>query len=113
MVEIIESFLLGLERPLILWIISQKPIHGYGIIKEMKRLIGIELKPGTLYPFLHNLEKMGFVAGKWIREDGRSIKCYYLTSKGEALLNKIRDSFKRSFKEIIMDFIENRKRVAN
>lgn len=113
MVEIIESLLLGLERPLILWMLSQRPIHGYGIIKEMKRLMGIELKPSTLYPFLHHLEKMGFVAGEWIREDGRSIKCYYLTSKGEALLNKVRDLFRRSFREIIISFVENRKRVVS
>lgn len=103
MVDVIESFLRGLERPLILWLLSKKPFHGYGIIKELKKYIGMEMKPGTLYPFLHSLEEKGFVVSRWIKENGRNIRYYSLTSRGEVLLNKVRELFKKSLKEIIAD----------
>ncbi|MEM2341671.1 MAG: PadR family transcriptional regulator [Candidatus Bathyarchaeia archaeon] len=103
MVDVTESLLRGLERPLILWLLSKKPFHGYGIIKELKKYIGMEMKPSILYPFLHSLEEKGFVVSKWIKENGRNIRYYSLTSKGEILLDKIRELLRKSLKEIIAD----------
>lgn len=106
MADVIESFLRGLERPLILWLLSKKPSHGYGLIKELRDCIGIKVKPSMLYPFLHNLEAAGFIRGNWIKEDGRNIKYYYLTSKGEKLLRDMRDFFKKTLKDMLSDFLQ-------
>ena len=48
MVEIIKSFLNGLNIVVILWLLSVKPRHGYEIIKEIKRLTGVSLNPGVI-----------------------------------------------------------------
>jgi len=106
MVEVIKSFLRGLERPLILWLLSKRTFHGYGIIKELREHVGIEVKPSVLYPFLHQLEDTGFIAGRWIKEGGRNVKYYSLTSKGEILLNKMKEFFRESLREVIMDIIQ-------
>jgi len=105
MVKFVESFMQGLERPVILWLLYQKPMHGYGLIKELKRLTGRKLKPSMIYPFLHWLEKNGFVVGKWVEEDGRKVRYYSLTERGKCLLSRIRDLFKRPLKEILIDFL--------
>lgn len=105
MVDVIESFLRGLERPLILWLLSRKPLHGYGIIRELKDRVGIKAKPGLIYPFLRNLEEEGFIMGRWIKESGRNIKYYCLTHEGERLLNDIKDFFRKALKDMMLDFM--------
>lgn len=42
----------------------------------------IDMKPGTLYPILHKLEKQGWVKSKWENETGRRRKWYELTPLG-------------------------------
>ena len=88
MVDAVNAFLRGLDRPLILWLISEGPKHGYGLIKEVKRLTGQKLKPGTLYPLLYWLEDEGFVVGEWIKKGRRDLRCYRLTEKGRLFLRK-------------------------
>jgi len=45
----------GFSRAVILWLISQKPMSGYKIVKEMKRLTGQKFNPGIIYPLLYKL----------------------------------------------------------
>jgi len=74
---------------LLLCLISQQPMYGYRIIKELKgRSEGyFQFKEGTLYPALHRLEKAGLVAGKWqTLPGGRQRRYYYITDKGHRLL---------------------------
>ncbi len=105
MVTVIESFVQGLERPIILWLLNQKPMHGYGLIKELKGLTGKKQKPSMIYPFLHWLEDNGFAEGKWVEEDGRNIRCYSLTERGKILLKWTCNLLKRPLKEILTDFL--------
>ncbi|MGB9756439.1 MAG: PadR family transcriptional regulator [Candidatus Bathyarchaeales archaeon] len=109
MVDVINAFMRGLEKPLILWLISQGPKHGYELIKEFKRLTGQKLKPGALYPLLYRLEDEGFVASEWIKKGRRDLKYYSLTEKGKDLLMKVRSLFGESIRGIIADLLsENR-----
>ena len=74
---------------LLLCLISQQPIYGYQIIKELgKRSQGyFKLKEGTLYPALHRLEKTDLILGKWqMPPNGRQRRYYYLTDKGYRVL---------------------------
>jgi PadR family transcriptional regulator PadR len=105
MVNVVEAFVQGLERPIILWLLSQKPIHGYGLIKELMRLTGRKLKPSMIYPFLHSLEKKGFAVGKWVEVNGRNVRYYSLTQKGRSILSSVQDFFKKPLKEVITDFL--------
>jgi DNA-binding PadR family transcriptional regulator len=109
MVNAYDAFLRSLEKPVILWLLSQKPRHGYELILEFKKLTGRKLKPSIVYPFLHRLEREGFAVSKWIEKGKRKIKCYSLTSRGENLLKRAREIFSKPLREVLMDFIEKRK----
>jgi DNA-binding PadR family transcriptional regulator len=105
MVNVINAFMRGLEKPLILWLMSQGPRYGYELIKEVKRLTGQKLKPSALYPLLYWLEDEGFVAGEWIRMGRRELKRYRLTDKGNALLVSVHELFKKPIRGVIADLL--------
>jgi len=74
---------------LLLYLISQRPMYGYQIIKELEiRSQGyFKFKEGTLYPALHRLERAGLILGKWqILPSGRQRRYYHITDKGLATL---------------------------
>ena len=74
---------------LLLCLISQQPMYGYQIIKELQRRSQgyFQFKEGTLYPALHRLEKAGLVRGEWqLLPSGQQRKYYYLTDKGNSVL---------------------------
>jgi DNA-binding PadR family transcriptional regulator len=110
MVDVVDAFMRGLEKPLILWLISQGPRHGYELIKEVKRLTGQKLKPGVLYPLLYQLEGKGFLAGEWVKKGRRELKCYRLTEKGKTLLAKVRSLFSNPIRRVIADLISEPER---
>ncbi len=84
-----RELLKGNLESLLLYLIKQKPLYGYQLIKEIEeRSEGyFQFKEGTLYPALHRLEKSGLVRGKWGRSpSGLNRRYYYLTEKGERVL---------------------------
>jgi len=108
MVKVSESFLRGLEKPVILWLLFHKPRHGYELIREFKRLTGRKLKPSIVYPFLHRLEKEGFVSSHWLVMGKRKIKSYTLTKNGEELFKKIKETLTKSVREFFMEIIHEK-----
>ncbi|MBS7619380.1 PadR family transcriptional regulator [Candidatus Bathyarchaeota archaeon] len=109
MVDAVDAFFHGLERPLILWLISQGPIHGYELIKEVKRLTGQKLKPSNLYPLLYQLEDEGFVVGEWMKKGRRELRYYCLTEKGKNLLLRVRELFSNPIRRVIADLLSEQK----
>ena len=97
MVEIVKSFLNGLNIVIILWLLSVKPRHGYEIIKEIERLTGVNSNPSAIYSFLHSLEEEGLILGRWIMEK-KARRCYFLTAKGERLLNRLKSLFNKQLR---------------
>jgi len=105
MVNADQAFLRSLDKPIILWLMSREPIHGYGIINELKRLTGRKLTPGFIYPFLNWLEEKGYTVSEWIERNNRIAKYYSLTEKGEALLNKIRELFNKPIGDVLANLL--------
>jgi len=105
MVNVIEAMLRSFDKPLILWLLCRNPIHGYGIIKELKKITGRKMKPSLAYSFLHWLENGGYAKSIWLKSSGRSVRYYSLTGKGEDLLRDIRGFLKKSLKEMMADFL--------
>ncbi len=105
MVDTITAFQRGLDRPLVLWLISKGPTYGYEIIKEIKRLTGRRLKPATLYPFLNRLEDEGFLVSELIEKNRRELRFYRLTDKGKNILAKVFDLFKMPIRRVIADLL--------
>lgn len=84
-----RELLKGSTDTLLLSLISNQPMYGYQLIKELeKRSKGyFQFKEGTLYPALHRLERAGLIAGKWQRtSNGQERRYYFITAKGQKVL---------------------------
>lgn len=74
------------------------PVHGHGIAKHIERSSRdvLQVEHGSLYPALHRLERNGFIAAKWQKNDkGREMKYYRLTAAGKRQLNKEQSKWQR------------------
>jgi DNA-binding PadR family transcriptional regulator len=83
--------------PLVLAILAEGDSYGYAIIKRVAELSGGRLQwtDGMLYPVLHRLERLGYVAAKWSTSDtGRKRKYYRITKDGRAELAAQREQWK-------------------
>jgi PadR family transcriptional regulator PadR len=97
----------GSTTVLILSLLTEQPMYGYQITKELATRSGgvFEFKEGTLYPALHRMEKDGLLTSYWeVIEEGPSRKYYTITEKGQdALARKSRDwgSFARALLQVL------------
>lgn len=80
-----REFLTGTVGVLILSLLNEREMYGYEILREAERRSAqaFQLKEGTLYPALHQMERDGLLKAKW-RDGpaGRARKYYSLTPKG-------------------------------
>ena len=78
-----KELLKGSTATLVMQLLSRKKMYGYEIIKELELLSAglFELREGTLYPILHNLEESGLVTAEWVGNDGERQRKYYLLTK--------------------------------
>lgn len=74
---------------LVLRILDDEPLHGYGIARRIESLSGdaLRVEQGSLYPALYRLSRAGLVTSSRGRsETGRSVKVYSLTAAGRRKL---------------------------
>ena len=80
-----REFLTGTVGVLILGLLTEREMYAYEMLQEADRRSAqaLQLKEGTLYPALHQMERAGLLKAKW-REStaGRPRKYYALTPKG-------------------------------
>ena len=76
----------GMFRHLVLYVLKDGPLHGYGIMKRISELLQSDYtpSPGIVYPTLQMLEDMGLVES---RVEGRR-KVYRLTEDGMKVLRE-------------------------
>jgi len=103
--DLVRATVRGFSRAIILWLVSQKPMSGYAVMKEMKRLTGQRFHSGVIYPLLYELEENDLIAGKWTERGRRSIKRYSVTTKGTKILNHIRELFEMPVRKVLKDLI--------
>ena len=87
--KIDKSLLSGSTSLLVLSLLKSGDKYGYEMITLLEAVSNevFQMKEGTLYPILHNLEKKGFVKAYNQQTDkGRSRRYYHLTDKGAAQL---------------------------
>lgn len=71
---------------LVLRILGEEPLHGYGIARRIEALSrnAFRVEQGSLYPALYRLERDGLVRPTWgTSETGRRVKVFELTGAGE------------------------------
>lgn len=89
-----QSFL----RFFLLKSLSQRPLHGYALIEALVVASNGICKPsqGTIYPALSELEKDGYLKGRWEKIKGRKRKIYSLTPKGRNALASASSMFQKA-----------------
>jgi len=76
--------MLGQAKLIILAILARQPLHGYGILKEIREKSNgcCSITVGTIYPGLKELELEGLVRYKKKRIKNRERMIYEITAKG-------------------------------
>jgi DNA-binding PadR family transcriptional regulator len=98
-----REMLLGFWKAHILHHAGEAPIHGQWILMELRRH-GYELSPGTLYPLLNRMERLGWLKGKSDPHGGRRArKDYRLTPEGRQVLKVIREQIKELHREVVLE----------
>jgi transcriptional regulator len=83
---------------LVLRILAEGPMHGYGIAQSISDLSGhvLGVTEGSLYPALSRLLKQGWADAEWgVSENKRRARFYSLTAAGRKQLGIERESFGR------------------
>ncbi len=80
---------------------DKEPLHGQWMLKELHEH-GYEISPGTLYPLLARMERLGWLkshadpkAGKRGRRD------YRLTTEGRKVLQILRANIRELYTEVV------------
>jgi len=79
---IVQRIVRNLLDIFILQMISNQPMWGYKIKKDIENTYGIKIRHGVLYPLLNMLENSGYLRSKQEKHGGRIRKIYEITSKG-------------------------------
>ena len=91
--EIVSDF----SRVYIITILYEGPVHGYEIISKFKKVIGKEVSPSLVYPFLKELEQKRLVIHTLKPVGAKKRKVFELTVEGKEFSQQL---FKR-FSDLI------------
>jgi len=95
-----REILLSFWKVHILHHAGEEPVHGLWILKELRRH-GYDISPGTLYPLLRRMERLGWLKGKADPSAGlRARKDYRLTANGEKVLDLVREQLAELQQEV-------------
>ncbi|UCE15747.1 MAG: helix-turn-helix transcriptional regulator [Candidatus Bathyarchaeota archaeon] len=81
----------GLLDYLVLRLLKNQSMHGYGILSAVKKLYGYYPAPSTLYPLLSSFEKKGYLESRFEFRNGRPRRVYDITSDGKIALFFVED----------------------
>lgn len=82
---------------LVLATLSREPLHGYGLVEELRDVSGgaFDLAEGTVYPSLYRLEAAGLLSSSWSHVSGRRRRVYRLTRRGRTELTRERREWRQ------------------
>jgi PadR family transcriptional regulator, regulatory protein PadR len=93
-VHIDKDLVAASATPLVLAILAEGESYGYAVLKRVRDLSqgDLEWTDGMLYPLLHRLSRVGYVASEWrTSPEGRRRRYYSITDDGrEALADQQR-----------------------
>ena len=79
----------GTHDLLILRVLRQERMHGWGIAQHIQQISRdvLQVNQGSLYPALRRLEERGWISGRWdTSENNRRARYYELTAPGRKQL---------------------------
>jgi PadR family transcriptional regulator PadR len=87
--EIVSDF----SRVYILTMLHESPVHGYEIISKFKRVLGKDISPSLVYPFLKQLEQKGLVKHTQKMVGAKKKKVFELTPEGKEFSEQLFNRF--------------------
>jgi len=103
-----REILLGFWKAHILHHADEGALHGHWMLSELRRH-GYDISPGTLYPLLQRMERLGWLKAETDPRKGkRARKDYRLTPAGRKVLVLIKDQVRELYRELVSE-IEGRK----
>jgi DNA-binding PadR family transcriptional regulator len=90
-----ERFVHSFLDWLVLSSLRRRPSYGYEMIQAINEEFHVFVSPGTIYPILHDFERIGLVQGRWTDPTRRSKKIYELTAQGAIVYRDGLDSIGR------------------
>jgi transcriptional regulator len=88
---------------LVLTTLSRGPQHGYGIAAHIQSISDeiLRVEEGSLYPALHRMEHLGWIAAQWdLTENNRRARLYRLTAAGQKRLAEEQARWERLTKAV-------------
>ena len=97
-----REILLAFWKVHILHHAKTEPVHGQWMLTELRRH-GYELSPGTLYPLLNRMERLGWLQCKSDPRGGRRArKDYRLTPAGRKVLRLVQSQIAELHQEVVL-----------
>jgi PadR family transcriptional regulator PadR len=90
---------------IILGMLSDRPMCGYDLIKEILAKYDVLLSQGTVYPLLYSLKEEGLIQAEFKKGNMRS-KIYYITPEAEKIIEKRISEFIKA-NTIFLNSIQN------
>lgn len=87
----------------ILCLLAEQPLYGFEIAKQIGERTGGALKftLASLYPLLYEMERRGWVEGRWQANNaGRDRRYYHLTPLGRRHLVPLRQEWRAFFQAL-------------
>lgn len=88
---------------------SEGPVHGQWIASELRHH-GYDISPGTLYPLLNRMERLGWLKGKVSDRSRRARKDYRLTPEGRKILKLLREQITELYEEVVAEAHSGKKK---
>ncbi|MCI5704600.1 PadR family transcriptional regulator [Candidatus Pseudoscillospira sp. SGI.172] len=98
--SVLRKLFLGFIQIHILHHAKNEPFFGSWMIEELKKH-GYEISSGTIYPILHNMEKLGLLYVENKTSGGKVRKYYSITNDGIEVLDKAKEKIRELTDEII------------
>lgn len=104
-----REILLGFWKAHILHHAGEGPLHGHWMLTELRHH-GYDISPGTLYPLLQRMEKLGWLKSRPGHGVGkRTRRDYRLTPAGGKVLDLVREQLEELYREIVVETKSRRK----
>jgi len=99
--EVRREILLAFWKVHILQHANEEPLHGQWMLRELSSH-GYEISPGTLYPLLARMERLGWLKSKPGRRTSlRARKDYQLTAGGKKVLEHVREQLELLYGKVV------------
>jgi DNA-binding PadR family transcriptional regulator len=98
-----REILLGFWKIHILYHAAKGPVIGLEMMQELARH-GYDISPGTMYPLLARLNKLGWLECRQDKLAGpKAKKEYFLTALGHEALNFLKGQIEELHREVVLD----------